>query len=270
MNKTLRYVLTLALAISALTACYAAARSSRAPGWIGVVIRDADKNSSAKGTQDRESGALIIEIVDDSPADSAGLKEHDVVIRFGEKTISTADELRAAVRQSRPGDRVPVAVLRKGSKVALTVTIGHREEQTQRASRFETPMSGFWGFGEERIDGLKLHPLTSQLAEYFAVPGGKGLLVEDVEEGTAAHDAGFLAGDVLVKAGKHSLESTRSFIRELQRYDAGDTIDVQVIRKGKSAVLSYVKQDDTEDWDGMRMFMHRPFIRHHDADDDCE
>ena len=86
--------------------------------------------------------------------------------------------------------------------------------------------------------GANLRPLSEQLAEYFQAPSGKGVLVESVEEESAAEKAGMKAGDVIVNIGGESVEDLSDVWEILSDYDEGEKVDIEVIRKGSRNKLS--------------------------------
>ena len=84
--------------------------------------------------------------------------------------------------------------------------------------------------------GISVQSLTPQLAEFFGVPGGHGILVSSVEKGSPAEAAGMRAGDVIVKANNNPVEDSGDF-REAVRENPGKTIPVVVIRDKREQTL---------------------------------
>ena len=83
-------------------------------GWLGVAIQDITSQMKKEMDLDSRDGALVNEVTRKSPADSAGLKEKDVIVQFDGKKISDASDLTEAVRATKPGTKVDVVVVRKG------------------------------------------------------------------------------------------------------------------------------------------------------------
>ncbi|HET8786139.1 MAG TPA: trypsin-like peptidase domain-containing protein [Candidatus Limnocylindrales bacterium] len=69
-------------------------------------------------------GALIVEVPRESPADKAGIRPGDVVVAIGDTKVSTVEDLLAALRHHRPGDKVPVKIVRNGEEQTIEVTLG--------------------------------------------------------------------------------------------------------------------------------------------------
>lgn len=208
---------------------------SKHRGWLGVSIGDA------------KSGARVNGVTDESPADAAGIKEEDVIVEFNNKTIADADDLVAAVRKTAPGETVNVVVIRDKQKKSLQVKVGKLPSIERQLSitvphpplalaQKDLRMARVFGNAEPL--GLRLMELNSQLGEYFGAPDGKGVLVERVKGKSAAAKAGFKAGDVILRIGKEDIEEKEDVYSAMEDYEEGDTITVQILRKGASLTLA--------------------------------
>ena len=107
-------------------------------GYLGVQVQDLTR--SLKRAMDLEGvdGALVNSVADGSPADRAGLRKGDVIIRVGRTDTPGASDLTRVVRDMKPGDRASVVVLRDGSRRTLSVVLGSRPKDEQ----FDMPMPG--------------------------------------------------------------------------------------------------------------------------------
>ena len=99
-------------------------------------------------------------------------------------------------------------------------------------------------FVGNRILGLQLLTLNEQLGEYFGVPNNEGVLVEKVESESAADKAGFKAGDVIIRVGNKAVGEAEKIQRELRKYDEGDKVDFEIMRKGVKKVLSVEMEEE--------------------------
>ncbi len=212
-------------------------------GWLGVSVGEVDaeaaKNSKLKAT----SGALVRDVVEESPAAVAGIEDDDVIIEFNGKAIADGDDLVSAVRKAKPGETVPVLIVRHDQKKSLKVKIG-KLPSIEHSMAFTLPptpqippihMKMFPG---SELGGLQVMDLNSQLGEYFGAPYGKGVLVERVRGKSPAANAGFKAGDVIVKLGKEEIGQTEDLWSAMEEYSEGDTATFQVLRKGTNLVLA--------------------------------
>jgi membrane-associated protease RseP (regulator of RpoE activity) len=91
-------------------------------------------------------------------------------------------------------------------------------------------------FGSSRRLGISIVPLTKQLADYFDVKTGRGLLITNVAEDSAAARAGLKAGDVVVEVGTAEIGSTADFTRELNRKQEGE-VELKIVRGGRERTI---------------------------------
>jgi C-terminal processing protease CtpA/Prc len=215
-------------------------------GWIGVMIQDVTEKTAKKAKLDSEEGAYVSDVVDASPADSAGLKKGDVIVEFNGKKILDADDLTKAVHRISPRTKTSLAVVRDGEKKTMNITVGTSKTSKRVIIRGVPPMPNVFSFGGNHILGLRLITLNEQLGEYFGAPNNEGVLVEEVEKESVGEKAGFKAGDVITRVGKRTVGEAEKIQKELQKYDEGDKVEFEVLRKGTKKLLSVeVKEDQS-------------------------
>jgi serine protease Do len=185
------------------------ARSSDG-AWPGVRLRDVTAEDVKDLKLPGEYGAVVKEVEEDSPAAKAGLKTDDVIIGFAGERVWSAAELSRLIRETPPGRKVSLEISRTGAKQAVAVTFEAQEAESlpfnMELPRMEMPMArpnfnfDLFFAGKPRL-GVYVDDLTPQLAEYFGVREGKGVLVREVMPDTPAQKAGLKAGDCIVKVG---------------------------------------------------------------------
>lgn len=223
-----------------------AEHSSRS--WFGVSVKDVSEEQAKELGLKKADGAYVTDVAKRSPAEAAGVREGDVIVEFSGRQIYDADGLVSAVRKTDVGATVNLTVVRKGERKNLVATV---EKLPRRRMSFAfTPHDIPYAIRIEKRPGLGMSviPLNPQLAKYFDVPDGKGLLVEEVKEGSAAEKAGFMAGDVITKIGDKRIAKVHEFRSELAEYDKGDKVPVEVIRKGsrKTLTVEIVETEEEE------------------------
>jgi serine protease Do len=235
-------------------------------GWLGVSIQDI--TSEMKKAMDLKSreGALVSNVVKKSPADSAGFKEKDVIVQFGGQAISDASELQKAVADTKPGTKVSVVVLRKGDKKTLDVVVG--KQKTSRSIMISSSRGAnrlAMAFEPRNSQGMALRQLNDQLAKYFDVSEGTGVLVWEVGKGSAAEKAGINAGDVITVIGKKKIKELRDVSRALGIYDEGEKAEIEIVRKGarKTVTLEVEEGNDGEGY--QYWFDEGPFKSRHES-----
>jgi serine protease Do len=197
-------------------------------------------------------GALVNDVVENSPAGDAGIKNEDIIVDVDGRKITDADELREAIRTVTPDTKVSVTLMRKGEKKTLIATIGKQPRSRSYSYPFTSPdlphiprAPRVRVFVSTGALGMELSPLNEQLGKYFDAPNGKGVLVNEVEEGGKAEKAGFMAGDVITRVGKETIEEVRDVHHALRDYKKGEKADVEIIRKGTKKTLT-IEVPDTD------------------------
>jgi predicted metalloprotease with PDZ domain len=208
-------------------------------GYLGVGINDLRPAQAREMKLSVKTGAIVNDVVDDSPAAEAGLMENDVVIEFNKTTIDEAADLTRAVRATEPGTKASITVVRKDQKKTLQVTVGTLPVSHSFALGTGVPMPPVHVniFGSNTVNGLSLMELNPQLAEYFGTPAGKGVLVEQVQKRSAAKEAGFKAGDVILRVGDEEVAEVTDVHGALEGLKEGDSVAVSVLRRGTPMTL---------------------------------
>ena len=264
-KRTFVLMMSIALLVTVVVA-----QAGEEKGYLGVKLQELTPSMAKALQMDDESGVMINEIVDDSPAEKAGLEDGDVILEFNGKSISDNNDLVKAVRRTSPGDNVEVVVLRNGKNKTLNVEIGKHEDKSfawvsgdddMHGSHFEhygdgehkvIVMSGdddnfVWssggdvsfGFDNDRgYMGVNLDDLNEQMGEYFGVEDGKGALVTEVVEDSPADKAGLKAGDVIVRLGEKEIDSSSALHKAVADTEPEQQMSVKVLRKGQSKDMS--------------------------------
>jgi membrane-associated protease RseP (regulator of RpoE activity) len=211
-------------------------------GWLGVSIEEVTKRLAHRRDLKTDRGAYVNRVEEESPADSAGIKEGDVIIKFDEKPIDNSDDLLREVRKTKPGTDLSIVVMRGNDKKTMRVTIGRIQERRE-VRPFAFGPHGMHMWGGSTMYGLSLLELNSQLGEYFEAPNGKGVLVEKVKKNSAGEKAGFKAGDVITKVGKETIADEGDVWSALDEYKDGEKAEFEILRKGMKKTLTLVVEE---------------------------
>jgi serine protease Do len=176
-------------------------------GWLGVRIQTVSPEL-AEGLRLKEpKGALVASVTKDGPADKAGLKQGDVVLRFDGKEITQMRGLPRIVAETETGKTTDVVVWRKGAEVNLKVTVGELTEEAEQKTlaSIETPPSP-----SATIDllGLKLSAITDELRGKHQIPGdAEGVVVVEVADSGPAAEKDMRPGDVIAEVDQKAVTS---------------------------------------------------------------
>jgi C-terminal processing protease CtpA/Prc len=239
-------------------------------GWIGVMIQDVNKKIAQKAELDSEEGVYVTEVLEDSPADSAGIQECDVIIEFNGKKLFDSDDLVKVVHRTLPDTKVSLVIVRDGEKKTLHLTVGKKRESQHRMFGEMPNIPDVRVFAGNRILGLQLLTLNEQLGEYFGAPNNEGVLVEEVEQKSTAEKAGFKAGDIVIRVGEKTVDAVEKIRKELQKYNEDDTVEFEVLRKSTKIILNVEMEE--QHYIQKNFFFPKPHIRMFRTDpfDDAE
>lgn len=245
--------------------------------YLGVSLDEVTKPDVARLKLGEERGALVRSVEPGSPAEQAGLKQDDVILRFQGDNVLTARELARLVREQPPGRSVAIEVMRGGTSQKLQATLGERK-LARGGWRFRMPdlrdlgvdfdrdlvidlpeppdvpeppepplpPTGFaprffFGSAPQRL-GIEYQEIGAQLAKYFKLSEDRGVLVASVDDDGPAAKAGVKAGDVILELDGKPVHDGGDLREALRRAPAGDEVILKLQRDGRPVELKVVLQ----------------------------
>ncbi|MGD9852848.1 MAG: Do family serine endopeptidase [Nitrospirales bacterium] len=190
-------------------------------GWLGVSIQDLTPDLQTQFQAPDTRGALISEVVKESPAEEGGLKRGDIIREYNSHEVTDTRHLRSLVAESLPNAPVKIRILRDGDGHELQVTIAEMPKD----------ISAFSSTGEA---GEK-HALTGIIVE-SAPLGEKGVHVTKVTPQSPAHRAGIREGDILLEINRKPVTSVEDFQRLTRALKADEKILI-LLRRNQSTIF---------------------------------
>jgi len=184
-------------------------------GWLGVVIQEITPELAESFGLPGTDGALISDIEPGSPADKAGLRKGDVILKFNGVAITEMRELPAIVAMTPVGERATITVYRDGSMKDVIVMIGEMPDESIAGTTPSTPGGGP-EVGDEDV-GISVEEVTPDISQYLGLPDTDGVLVSKVDSGSFAERAGILRGDVILEINHTRIASLEEFEREMAK-----------------------------------------------------
>jgi serine protease Do len=210
-----------------------AAAESDSRAWLGVSLQRVSGGLADALDLKEDDGVLIGQVMDDSPAEKAGLKSGDIVTRVNDAKVGTPTALRDAVGGMNAGDKVTVHYLRDGREKKVDVTLGMSPEPRalagrglDRAFRGMDRVRDLRFAGKHGFLGVMTQDLDGNLGDYFGAEDG-GALVTEVVEDSPAEKLGLHAGDVIVEIAGSPVENAGDLRRVVGRED--DEAEVEVV-----------------------------------------
>jgi serine protease Do len=206
-------------------------------GYIGVNAQSvnvamADALHLPPGSSD-DRGALIASVESDTPAGRAGLQPGDVIVGVNGQHVGNNRELAIDVSQLPPGTHAKLAILRNGKLQDMDVVIGTLPNDGAAHGGQASP-------DDTRGLGVALSPITPQLRQQLELgENQRGVVISQVQQGSAAEQAGLQAGDLIVGVGDKAVDNTNEASRAIrQSLKDSQAVALRIVRNGESIFVA--------------------------------
>lgn len=253
-------------------------------GYMGVQTIDVNAENFAAFGLSAVRGVSVDKVVEGSPAEKAGIRAGDVILRFNGEDVTSARKLTRLVGEVAPDHQVNLTIFRNGSEREITLTMGKRPMPVFGNGAFAIGTPGapgnfefrfpdfpnlpgelpnvqgiplpkgdggdvlvFRGMGSRQI-GVGVVGLTRQLSEYFNVKGG--VLVNNVRPDSPAFKAGLKAGDIIVEVDRKEISNDIELIRAISEKKDGD-VEVTYVRGGNRQTVKITPEEVKGGFDRM-------------------
>ncbi len=190
-------------------------------GQLGVLV--SPLTPAIKGVYGVDSGIFVEEVLEDTPADRAGLKAEDVITKFGGSDVTSVDWFVTRVQNSRPGATVKIGVIRDGKPMTLDVTI--EALSLEVAQRERAPVE------RDRL-GLTVETIPPEIREETGLSGG--VRVATANPVGDAVRAGIKRGDVILKINRQPITDVESYTHIVAQLKPGDPVVIRSWRDGRT------------------------------------
>ena len=195
-----------------------------ARGWLGVSIQEITSELAEALEMEVPKGALISQIIDDSPAEKSGLREEDVILFFDGEEIFYSSDLPLTVGAIRPGSEVNAMVLREGKKKTIQVIVG------------ELPKDPSVAFNntQQNILGIVVENQNNDNQRSFI----EGVVVISVDPEGIAYRSGIRRGDIIYSLGRVKINNVSEFRDVLSDLNRERNSTIGIARNGNKRILS--------------------------------
>jgi len=194
--------------------------------WLGIEPLDITVAMARQLGLDISGGVLAAKVISDSPAEKAGLLQGDIIYEVDSREVETSAELRLALVDEEPGDRVRITLFRDRDREVIHVKLGSVSDQNPAYSATQIdgdiPVNLRWG--------IVVSELTPALLKTYDVQNPIGVMVVMVAAGSAADRAGILKGDIIRQVNGYGTNSLADFFEAIE--DAKESILLNICRQG--------------------------------------
>ena len=222
-------------------------------GWIGVYIQELNQAIAQNLKMKVPQGALVGTVVEKGPADQAGVKQTDVVLRVNNVTIDNASTLSRVISGLPIGTKVPMVVWRRNEKtgnfeeITLDITIQEFEDDVSEASSAasEKAVKEKEKANTVTVHGLTLQDLTPQLRKRYGLEASAaGVLVTNVDLESRASEA-FQPGDLVLEVNQKKVFSCKEIQKQVKDMKDSKTFSILCLiqRQGVPFFVSFSMED---------------------------
>ncbi len=202
-------------------------------GWIGVSVQEVTPDIAESFGLKWPKGALVGSVDPAGPAEAAGVRRGDIIVRFNGKEVRTVSDLPMIVAQTPVGTAAPVTFIREGKEITLSVKVGERSDEGET-----TPVEK--AAAEESDFGMFLEDITPVLQRKLRIRDRRGVVVTDVGEGSAAQEAGIEAGDIVEEVNRTPVRSVAEYRAALGKAKKGAPV-LLLLKRGASTFYASLK-----------------------------
>lgn len=194
-------------------------------GWLGVSIQPVNQTIAKAFGLGESTGALVGDVVPNSPASKSGLKKGDIILDVNGHKITSSRALQLMIAQMPPEAKITMNIFRNGKEQNLTAVLGEQpgSKKGESVNADHTKL----------LSGLSVDNLTPDIASQLGLPGNTtGVVIVNVASGTPAAEAGLQRGDVIQEVNRKPVNSVEQFKETLS--GAGNSVLLLINRGGNT------------------------------------
>ena len=183
-------------------------KGSVSRGWLGVGIQDVTQDLAKAFQLKSTKGCLITGVMQDTPAQKAGLRKGDVVIQINEKHIQNSNHLRNEIANAGAFSEIEMELIRDGKTILINLRLAERPKKIGQMKMLSQPAPT-----TEKVEvlGMTVEELTEANAEKIGVKPGVGVVITDVESGSSAEKTGLQPGMIVQEVERQAVSSLNIF-----------------------------------------------------------
>jgi len=179
-------------------------------GWLGVQVQSLTPELISLFNLPDASGALVADVVEESPAALIGIKKGDLVKKIDGKDILTSDELVSIVSHFEVGQKSKINVLRNGKEMIFEVLIGQRPKESIVVKENNSDKIEGWR-------GIQVVELTPEFKKQMGLGQDYGVVVMRIQANTSAAKSGIREGDVIDEINRNDVKNIEDFIKATEK-----------------------------------------------------
>ena len=195
-------------------------------GWLGVGIEEVNDEIAKEWKVPEGVGVYVNAVFEGDPADKAGLKVGDVILKIGSSRVGSPGSLIRLIGSISPGQKVSLDILRDGRERSISVLMGAFKKSLNTAATSKKMSS--------RLLGFLTNDLKEKLGSKYGIEEKTGLIVSDIFPNGSASEGGLREGDLVLALNGEKVNSRQEFNKLMRKLDWNETVYLLVKREGKT------------------------------------
>jgi serine protease Do len=203
-------------------------------GWFGITIQEVTPGLAKQFGLSEPKGVLVGDVLPKSPAERAGIKRGDVILKLNGQDVENTGQLRNLVAEAPVGSKVKVGLFRDKQEKEVEVTIGEQPKEMAMAKKSEEGETA-----NAALRGVKVENITPDTVSKFDLPkGAEGVVIVRIEPGSAAQEAGLQRGDVIAEIDRKAVRDTDAYDRIVSKLKKDEEVLLLINRRGRTIYLT--------------------------------
>ncbi|CAN2041900.1 Magnetosome protein MamE [Candidatus Magnetomoraceae bacterium gMMP-15] len=213
--------------------------------WLGIEANDVTENMAEQLDLKVSKGVLASRVIENSPADNAGILSGDILYEFDRRTLKDTEHLSELLSKAEPGDRVRIGLFRDNSRKVYYVVLG--EAQSQNSQALQLTSGDDDTLPEDWQLGIVVSELTAALRQMYNIPEDEnGVIVMLVVPESSADSAGLQKGDLIQQMNKSRIDQMIDFFETVEDAE-NDNILFNIYRNGYEMYVNLVAVSSNTD-----------------------
>ncbi|NHB58200.1 Do family serine endopeptidase [Acinetobacter shaoyimingii] len=198
--------------------------------YLGVMLQDVDRNLAEVYKLSKPEGALVTQVAPNSPAQKAGFKSGDVILKYNGNPISRTSELLNYLNRTLPNQTIQLQVLRddKLSNISATLTTAPDDTPAKNTQTAKAKHKG-------PVLGIAIRSLSDVEKNRLNLKGG--VFVQEVERGGLAAQSKIIPGDIITQIGNKTITDANAFVEAVSELKSNTVVRVTIVRQAQTAII---------------------------------
>jgi serine protease Do len=205
-------------------------------GWLGVAIQGLSPELVQAFNLPDDHGALVSDVVADSPAAKAGIQRSDIIVGFNGKPVQDSAELPRQVAVLAPGTTVELEVLRNHARQTVQVVLGTLKDDDKEA------LAQLQSSDIENALGMRVRDISDEIARRLRLENTQGVVVAEVDPDGPAAEAGIRPGDIVREVNRTAVTDMESYEAATSRLEPDVSVLILVDRRGNNLYVAVKPQ----------------------------